>query len=339
MAIEQRNYDPAIMYGAQKNINVDLGDVLDSNQNEILEFDAVASAVNFVRVTNSVTTANPILSGQGDDTNVGLTLSSKGTGDVRIYAGDAAREILICVNTASAVNEVTVTPSATGVNPSLGATGDDTNIGLILLGKGTGAIVVNNGTDPVQISMLGAAAGFNNEITDLNGNEMLQLQGVTSAVNEVSIRNAATTAPPIIEATGGDANISLRLTAKGTGVIQCNFPLVHEMTQTAITDTATLTIAQLLTKVIDGTPTAAATYTLPTAANLVGGIANAQVGDSFSFYINNKSTGANTITAAAGTGGTSDGTLTVAQDVIREFLIIVTNVTAASEAYFVYGIV
>lgn len=112
---------------------------------------------------------------------------------------------------------------------------------------------------------------------------------------------------------------------------------VGKMTQTALTNTVTVTIAQLKTKVLDGTPTAAATYTLPTAALLVGGITSAQVGDSFDFLVNNKSAGANTITVAAGTGGTDDGTLTVAQNVIRSFTIIITNVTSGSEAYFVYG--
>ena len=110
------------------------------------------------------------------------------------------------------------------------------------------------------------------------------------------------------------------------------------MTQTALTATATVTAAQLLTKVLDGTPTAAATYTLPTAALLVAAMTGVRVGDSFLVAVNNKSAGANTITMAGGTGGTADGTLTVAQDVIRLFLVIVTNVTAASEAYFVYGI-
>lgn len=169
------------------------------------------------------------------------------------------------------------------------------------------------------------------------GLSIVQFIGVASAVNQLTLRNSITATPVIVEATGTDTNISLRLTAKGTGVIQTTQPLVEEMTQTAVTDTATLTIAQLLTKVIDGTPTAAATYTLPTAALLVAGIANAQVGDSFLFFVNNKSGGANTITIAAGGSGTADGTLTVAQNVIREFLIIVTNVTAAAEAYFVYG--
>lgn len=114
--------------------------------------------------------------------------------------------------------------------------------------------------------------------------------------------------------------------------------ITDKLTQTALTGTATVTAAQLLTRVLDGTPTAAATYTLPTAALLVAAIPGAAVGDSFTFIVNNKSAGANTITLASGAGGTDDGTLTVAQNVIRTFQIIITNVTAASEAYFLYGI-
>ena len=114
--------------------------------------------------------------------------------------------------------------------------------------------------------------------------------------------------------------------------------LVSKKTQTAVTNTDTITAAQLITGVLDGTPTAAATYTLPTAALLVARIANCKVGSSFLVVVNNKSAGAYTITVAAGTGGTADGTLTVAQHVIRAFLVIITNVTSGSEAYSVYGL-
>ena len=112
--------------------------------------------------------------------------------------------------------------------------------------------------------------------------------------------------------------------------------LASKRTQTAVTDTVTITAAQVLTGILDGTPTAAATYTLPTAALLVAGIANCKVGSSFLLIVNNKSAGAYTITVAAGADGTGDGTLTVAQNVIRAFLILITNVT--TPAYFVYGI-
>jgi hypothetical protein len=201
----------------------------------------------------------------------------------------------------------------------------------------TGTVSLVTGTETLTNKTLTAPkianAGF---IADANGNELVIFTTTASAVNELTLTNGATGSPLTMAVTGGDANISLRLTAKGTGVIQTTQPLVEEMTQTAVTDTATITIAQLLTKVLDGTPTVAATYTLPTAALLVGGIANAQVGDSFSFYVNNKAASALTITVAAGAGGTADGTVTVAQNIIREFRIIVTNVTV--EAYFVYGI-
>ena len=80
MAIQLKNYDPALMQGASVDVNVDLGEILDPNGNEMLEFDSVASAVNFARLVNAAT-GNPVeLQSQGDDTNIGLTLKPKGTG-------------------------------------------------------------------------------------------------------------------------------------------------------------------------------------------------------------------------------------------------------------------
>lgn len=50
-------------------------------------------------------------------------------------------EVLKWVETASAVNELTVTSAATTTPPTLSATGDDTNIDLKLDPKGTGSII------------------------------------------------------------------------------------------------------------------------------------------------------------------------------------------------------
>lgn len=112
----------------------------------------------------------------------------------------------------------------------------------------------------------------------------------------------------------------------------------YKTVNTDLDDTATATIIQLLKGIIDAVPTGAATFTLPTAALLVAGMPGAKVGDTFWFIITNNSAGANTITVAAGSGGTADGTLTVAQNVVRMFVLTLTNVTASSEAYTVYGI-
>jgi hypothetical protein len=58
--------------------------------------------------------------------------------------GDGTNELLKFVETASAVNEITITNQATGSNPSISATGDDSNVGLDFTAKGTGYIKFND---------------------------------------------------------------------------------------------------------------------------------------------------------------------------------------------------
>lgn len=60
-------------------------------------------------------------------------------------------------------------------------------------------------------------AGF---IADANGNEQLVFQTTASAVNEFEMTNAATGGTPILAVTGGDANINMQLTPKGTGIVK-----------------------------------------------------------------------------------------------------------------------
>ena len=55
--------------------------------------------------------------------------------------------------------------------------------------------------------------------TDANGNEYFKFNPVASAVNEFTVRNAATLTGPRLEVSGSDANIDLVLVPKGTGGI------------------------------------------------------------------------------------------------------------------------
>jgi hypothetical protein len=70
----------------------------------------------------------------------------------------------------------------------------------------------------------------NGFIADANGNEMVIFDTVASAVNELTIGNAATGTNPFIAASGGGTNISINLIPKGTGQIQSNG--VDMLTQT-----------------------------------------------------------------------------------------------------------
>ena len=66
--------------------NIGLDDahgILDENNNEQLIFQTTGSAVNYLEITNSATSNNPTFSATGSDTNVGLEISTKGTGAIK----------------------------------------------------------------------------------------------------------------------------------------------------------------------------------------------------------------------------------------------------------------
>lgn len=59
-------------------------------------------------------------------------------------------------------------------------------------------------------------------IRDSSDNELVKFVKTGSAVNELTVTNAATANAPQLSATGGDANIDLKLTPKGTGRVVLN---------------------------------------------------------------------------------------------------------------------
>lgn len=123
------------------------------------------------------------------------------------------------------------------------------------------------------------------------------------------------------------------LVFSGTGQLNLGVKTTQKRTIETATATATLTVAQVLAGHIDGTPTAAATYTTPTAAALIAAIPGAVVGTSFYFSINNVTAATHVITLAGGTNVTIDGTATVAAATCRLFLLTVTSATAIT----IYG--
>jgi hypothetical protein len=65
-----------------------------------------------------------------------------------------------------------------------------------------------------------------NNLSDVNGNELIKATATTSAVNEITVANAAVGNPPKISASGDDVNISLYLVAKGTGAVVPDSPFI-----------------------------------------------------------------------------------------------------------------
>ena len=79
------------------------------------------------------------------------------------------------------------------------------------------------------------------EILDTNGNELFKFTTTSSAVNEITLANAATSNAPVLSATGGDTNIGITLTPKGSGVVTISGGLVVDGTTTTVNST-TITV-------------------------------------------------------------------------------------------------
>jgi len=122
-----------------------------------------------------------------------------------------------------------------------------------------------------------------------------------------------------------------------TSEFQANSAVLQDFLQrcpvAALADTApTLTVAQILNGLLVGVPTAARSYTLPTAAAIVAAVEGIEVGSAFELAIRNDSAGAFALTLVAGTGITlaAGNTNTVAQANTRRFRFVVTNITTAA---------
>jgi hypothetical protein len=94
------------------------------------------------------------------------------------------------------------------------AAGTGTSVGLNV---GAGKTLAVAGTLTATGTTTLTSPRIGTQISDTNGNELLKLTATASAVNELTLANAATGAAPVLSATGGDTNIGIALTPKGTG--------------------------------------------------------------------------------------------------------------------------
>lgn len=102
------------------------------------------------------------------------------------------------------------------------------------------------------------------EIDDANGAELIKFPAtVASAVNEITISNAATGNKPTITASGDDTNITLNLVAKGSGTVQAGGVDV-------VTTSGSQTLTnKTLTSPVISTISNTGTLTLPTTTGTI----------------------------------------------------------------------
>lgn len=93
---------------------------------------------------------------------------------------------------------------------------------VVSIPNASGVIVIDTATQTLTNKTL-TTPKVNTSINDTNGNEVIKVTATSSAVNEITIANAATGNGPNITASSSvDTNINLRLNAAGTGSVRLN---------------------------------------------------------------------------------------------------------------------
>jgi hypothetical protein len=199
----------------------------------------------------------------------------------------------------------------TNTNPAFTMVPSQNGFGASYLGMLTAGYFATNSTSSNAFIF---ATGITAPLNGNGGSSQFQVSHTASAVNYAQVTGAVTgtaTIPraPILSAQGSDANISLALFPKGTGIVYTNqnAPVAYDATNT-------LLIADILSQVITTTSAVAVSLTFPTGTLTDAGIlaGNAAVNTAFEWSIINLGSAVGVITLIAGTGHTIVGSLTIA---------------------------
>ena len=153
--------------------------------------------------------------------NIGDWIISNGSAWEKVDNTDAVNSVFgrtgAVVGVSTDYSSVGITATAVGASsPSTGAfTTLSATTPLAVASGGTGVASSTGTTNVVLSGSPTITTPVIAQINDANGNETLKLASIASAVNEVTIENAATGNAVHISATGGDASVGLHLAGKG----------------------------------------------------------------------------------------------------------------------------
>lgn len=203
------------------NVSFDTGHgILDENSQEQLLFTTTASAINYLNVANSIVGLGPTISAAGDDANIDLNLTAKGSGNVSISglkypnADGSANEIIktdgagslsfgnIAVASqaqmeSASSTSVYVTPGRTQYHPGtakgwvkmdVAGTADASHNVTSITDNGTGDFTVNWDTDfsSANFSVTANALASVYAVVTISGN--------AAGTTQIVIRNSSGTA-------------------------------------------------------------------------------------------------------------------------------------------------
>lgn len=192
------------------------------------------------------TASNTITIVEADISDLGSYITASSTDTLTNKTFDAN-------GTGNSISNIDVADLSTGTDGEL-ITWDSSGNPTTVAAGTSGHVLTSNGAGAAPTFQAGGGGGGLSDIVDdttpqlggqldVNGNaigdgtlELLKFSETASAVNELTITNAATGGKPILSATGDDTDISLQLSAKGTGTVQVD-------SDTVVTQTASQTLS------------------------------------------------------------------------------------------------
>lgn len=236
-------------------------------------------------VSNATSLVSPFTATVDLDGNT-LIVDADGDSSLRATADDVVALRLQGVDAfifdgdvATPVNGLTFTSSATATPVTVTAQGTDSNIGISIIPKGTGSILLDaaaTGNVDIDGAPLIIDADGDSSLRESSDDVLvMKLQNVdvftydgdvASPVNGITWRSSATTVPVEVACTGSDSDISYRITPKGTnGTVTIGATDIKPLLYTYATKTGN----QAITAATETDITSLTALTLPnTAATL-----------------------------------------------------------------------
>ena len=156
-----------------------INEIDDANGNEQIIFSSTASAINELTITNAAAGNAPSIATTGGDTNIGLTIAPKGTGDVNVDA-DTLR-----VGDSNA--DATITTNGTGDLTLSTNAGSSSGTIKIFDGANGNIEITPNGSGIVKLDGLSypTADGSANQALVTNGSGVLSFAAVGASAGQV----------------------------------------------------------------------------------------------------------------------------------------------------------
>lgn len=179
-----------------------INEILDTNGNEILSFNPVASATDFVSIKNGIGVGAPLhISAAGSSSNVGLHIEPKGTGLVTINDGTDATKGIRFRSSGSATGAITLLDAVS----TSGHVVTLPNANTTLVGRDTTDTLTNKSISGSTntLSNIGNASLTNSSIT-INGSA-ISLGGTVSVGTVTSVTGTA----PVVSSGGATPAISM----------------------------------------------------------------------------------------------------------------------------------